>query len=770
MDSIDVGRLTDVDFELLCKDLFEAKLDVRLEIFTRGPDAGIDIRYASMPGSADIVIQCKHWMHSGARALIRHIKTKEKPKVATLKPNRYILATTASLSRSAKDTLCEILAPYVIGPGDIYGIDEIVSELRSRPEIVKRHFRLWLSSTSVLQGVINREALTRSAYLLTDAHESAITYVPNETLERARDLLERRRVCLIVGIPGIGKTTLANILLAVYASKEWAIFDVAKSVDEIYALWNDSQHQVFYFDDFLGQTSLQEKFSKNEDARLIKLFALISKSPNKRLILTTREYLLEQARINYEPLARQDFSPWNCIVSIESYTRPIRAKILYNHLFFTNLSPEVRRAFANEDAYAEIIDHPNFSPRLIQQSLAVSESLGEDGKFVRKRVLAALDHPAGIWDHIIQHQVEPTCSYLLMVLLTLSQPVRIYDLYNALTKFLIALGETLDDRAFKRALKITQGTMLKPPWPGDTDLVMYHNPSIRDYMEAHVRSDDRSIYALLISAIHFEQIAALYRIGEPRSIEPEPDYLTPYREELSAASIRTFTSAPTFWRGLMDDWTDEEAIIVRAITTLEISLDYQLSELAEYTGDKILSIDFDIEVLDPRLIETLADYVNMAHMCVSDGIAVDKMIRSEGLVAGKLDSWLFNTSDEWFGAWEADRIIYRNGFTATNETLSRIEETLQETAQEWLEGLAEITREPDWDVAIDDLFEYLERFPNPGQIFPHFQAAKDRVESLGLLGGPENSVSEKAGSPEFEEIDIASLYKSFSTGDDDDLL
>jgi Restriction endonuclease len=89
MDQFELGRLTDFDFESVCKDLFEVILGVHLEIFSTGKDEGVDLRYIGTDQKAT-VIQCKHWMRSGRAALIRQIERVEVPKVHKLAPDRYI--------------------------------------------------------------------------------------------------------------------------------------------------------------------------------------------------------------------------------------------------------------------------------------------------------------------------------------------------------------------------------------------------------------------------------------------------------------------------------------------------------------------------------------------------------------------------------------------------------------------------------------------------------------------------------------------------------
>src|SRR5437868_9773987 len=73
-------QLSPADFEDLTRDLLQAEWGVRLEAFKTGRDQGIDLRYAAIPGETTI-IQCKHYAGSTIATLVRHLRTKERPKV-----------------------------------------------------------------------------------------------------------------------------------------------------------------------------------------------------------------------------------------------------------------------------------------------------------------------------------------------------------------------------------------------------------------------------------------------------------------------------------------------------------------------------------------------------------------------------------------------------------------------------------------------------------------------------------------------------------------
>jgi hypothetical protein len=153
MDGFDIGRITDADFEALCRDLLGHALGVRFELFAPGSDGGMDLRYVS-PAGATWIVQCKHWVRTGRATLLTHMATKERPKVDRLKPDRYFVATSVDLNPAAKKRIFEDLAPWIRNTGDLWGLREIEEELRANDAIVQRHIRLWLNSTAVLQAML----------------------------------------------------------------------------------------------------------------------------------------------------------------------------------------------------------------------------------------------------------------------------------------------------------------------------------------------------------------------------------------------------------------------------------------------------------------------------------------------------------------------------------------------------------------------------------------------------------------------------------------
>lgn len=511
MPRYDFSELSDFEFESLCRDLLEAELGIPLELFTPGPDGGIDLRYlADDGGSGALIVQCKKWDKQAFAALQRHLANNELPKVNALKPTRYILATPVQMTPGRKDKLVKTMQPWIRSPADIYGRDDITGLLRRHPEIEKANIKLWLTSTDVLEAVIHRGIGSRSEAAIDHARRQIRLWVPNPSYSRARAMLDEESVCVVSGKPGIGKTMLAEILLADHAAEGYAAVAIASDIAEADDVWERETKQIFYYDDFLGRIRYGElHLEKNEENRIARFVERVRNDPTKRFILTTREYILQEAINQYERLDQT--KTFQMIVSIDDYDELTKAKILYNHIFFSDVSRDMKTAILDKKAYWSVIKHANYNPRVIEHAVEMIDNASLSREEFVSELISALDHPALLWERVYG-SLSPLARYVLLALVSLRPPVLLDDVRKATGGFV----DAIDNAEFADVLKVLEGNFISiseaSPGKGRSErVVQFRDPSVEDYLWDRLEQVDGEVEAIVAGASFFEQIETLWR-------------------------------------------------------------------------------------------------------------------------------------------------------------------------------------------------------------------------------------------------------------------
>jgi len=443
------------------------------------------------------------------------LRRKERQKIETLAPTRYILLTSVSLTPKRKEQIKIILTPYCADPSDILGREDLNNLLGQHDEIERKHFKLWLTSETVLRRALDAGIFADSEAHLERVRVRLCRYVQNPSFDRARVLLEKSHYCIIAGIPGIGKTTLAEVLLADLVDRHgFEAFRVAHDLSELRSVKNSKRKQVFYFDDFLGKTALA-KLEKNEEQRLVELMEEVASNPNWRFILTTREYILNSAKLLYEEFAHPPIEFMTCIVNLADYTRPIRAKILYNHIYFSSLPTAHKLALLQGKAYESILHHRNYSPRVIEYMTQTSHAGSIPASLYLREFVDSLDHPTRIWDHAFRHQISEAARHVLLVLSTLPDDPLLDDVETAFWAFYrfrqSRFGFATRSSDWNDALRQLDGNFINTRKIGKHLVVSFHNPSIRDFVEDFLSSSEGDVGDLVSSAHFYEQYAILWK-------------------------------------------------------------------------------------------------------------------------------------------------------------------------------------------------------------------------------------------------------------------
>lgn len=721
MSDYDFHTLSPIEFESLSRDLLQEELNITLESFTSGRDDGVDLRY-SIAEEVNVVVQCKRHITSYSK-LKSHLKSKELPKLSKIKPDRYILTTSVGLTKKNKEELKTLFSPFILATSDIYGRDDLNNLLGKYGDIERQHYKLWLSSTAVLETILHSDIVNRTLFEREDIIDSVTTYVENESYHAALKKFKSKNFVIIAGDAGIGKTTLARMLIyRMLGNKQYKQFVyVSRGVEEALSLYRPKTSQLFFFDDFLGRTAFEHGFARNEETDLMRFIDRITKSKNKGLLLATREYILRQAQAQYSELKSPLLEKSKYTIDLATYTRKIRADILYNHLFRTKLPNKYLMSFLDKKVYKDIIGHSHYTPRLIATIL--QEEIWNDctpNDFPNK-FMSYLNNPQKIWQDIYEKGLSADARLVMKTLLTLRSPVELTKLHAAFDSCARQNNARPDYNIFDNAIKELSDTFIKVSssnYSPHTLTIDYKNPSILDFMIDYYKDSRSNDLAIVIdNAVYIDQIMDRFCLpGKKYSnglIKVTPELLRSIKESVlkgfdnlpaSTAkkwNISSFSSMSTgadtysevlvellFQFGFKDD-DEVSAYLLRQFTKFN-SGDIRL---ADYDSQRQLLDHFVAKLTEPQIKEA----VNKLGFSISTMRDIDDFNYQSQMSEYETEAleWLENNS------------IYEE---TTEAILADLEEVEPKDLDDYEDALIELEKQYDFDFnAVYDRYQDLVR-------------------------------------------------------------
>lgn len=532
--------LSPTEFENLCRDILEIR-ENKIKFTTYGPgkDGGIDIK--STNTKEKIIGQCKLYAPHNYSGLLSSLN-KEVDKCKRLKADRYILCININLTPTRASEIKNIFGEYIHYEEDIIDGIKLNKYLNQKPYeyLLKSYSKLLIpnfkSIELALENVIDR-AINKPFYEDTHAfllklkekrklfhHTSQIPHLINQ--------LEKNKVIILSGNPGVGKTTTAMIIANYFLSKKVNdIVFLQEDFDKIRDVKSDNR--LVIVDDFWGQnfspreteiySTYQRKFQRTIES--------FSNSKNQFLILTSRDYVIQDVlNKNIEPETKDLLNNNKYIINLEENTIEDKVKILMNHLLFYDFNLSYFSNALYDDNFEFIIKHRNYSPRHLDFFIKtyLNEDLPSSHTFY-KDLKKYLDNPTTFWNETFQ-KLNPTSKAILLTLLVSGGIMNLEDLKSSFDDIQIKAREILNENIipidFYKELKKLEEFYIsinKNEYYNDI-LIEFQSPGIKDYLLEFLRSDGYLwIHPFILKAKYINQLTFLFSTKKEEVSDYESD-------------------------------------------------------------------------------------------------------------------------------------------------------------------------------------------------------------------------------------------------------
>lgn len=508
---LNYANLNDVEFEALCKDIMERILGVSLRRFGPGRDGGVDL--TDDVSAKSIVVQVKHYRNSTTDQLVRSLKS-ELPKVVELDPQQYYICCSRELTAANISELYRYFQNYMLSDRHIITLVEIDEFLKQNDnrDILKKHFKLWLDDTGILQELGNDEVFVDCEAFLDDADELHKLFVRTSAYDSALNALENDQTLCIIGDPGVGKSITSKMLVLYYASQGYRV-RYTSNVTDLGSLKaslrsDDRAKEVILLDDCFGQAYFEMKSTQSTE--LISLIKYVKRRPNKILILNSRITIFQEARQRQRDLAscmeRKDFKVH--FLDINKLSIEEKAKILYNHLSFSGIPEDYFEDIKTDFRYRRIINHRNYNPRIIEfvcnPKRYKSIPSNKFFLFIQKH----LDNPREMWKDEYDDRLKLEDRILLQTIYSLTTTTVNAEAARRCFEHRIAgipnIDKTVDQ--FSRSLqRLNEGFIRILDNRGIRELSM-QNPSINDFLDGRLLNNNVERTELLSSICMVNQL------------------------------------------------------------------------------------------------------------------------------------------------------------------------------------------------------------------------------------------------------------------------
>lgn len=511
------------EFELFCRDLLEIRENnMKFTTYRRGRDGGIDIK--STNTHFKVIGQCKLYNPNNYNSFFENLK-KDVSKCKRQKPDRYIVCTNIELSSDKAEKIKELFKGYILNEEDI--IDGIkLNKYLGQPAyeyLFKTYSKLLVPNFAAIEialdQTIYRKYYNNTLSFLNDIKLKRNLFYSTTQIPDLIQKLEQNNVIVLSGNPGVGKTTTAKILANYFLSKKVKEVIFLGERDYVDAPSILKENQLMIIDDFWGQNfSPNIKNHSTYEREFQRFTSLFNNSKNNYLILTSREYIIKDILSVPERETEEILHYSKYIIDIAKLTFEDKLRIFLNHLLYNDFELSYLADLKYEDTLEFIIEHKNYSPRLIEQFIKIyrNTETQPSAHIFYKSFLEFLEKPLEFWK-IVFNKLNPTSHLILFILLVSGDDLDIEDLKSSFLKMQVDARHLLNVNIVPadfhyELIKLEELYIaIDNNDYSENKIIKFQNPGIKDYLLEYLRTDGYLwIQPIISKAIFFNQLIFLF--------------------------------------------------------------------------------------------------------------------------------------------------------------------------------------------------------------------------------------------------------------------
>ena len=501
-------NIDEIEFEEICKEILERKTGKSFKVFGRGADGGIDIQANDNP---KIIGQVKLYINTPQSNTVNKIKS-EINRIKYNEIEEYYIFIGREMSPQNIEEIYEEGKKIIKSKENIFTIKEI-NELLNKEEymdIVRQHIKLWICATNILEQINNRNIFLDCEILLDNIKEDVNLFVQTDLYKICQEILDKDRLLLILGMPGIGKTMISKMLVLYYAQKGYSIrYSNSRNLDDlkkVLSLDRDRKELIF-LDDCLGQRYLE--LHEHTENDIINLIKYVKKMDNKILLLNSRITIFQEAKTRKYEIGKciDNRNLQIQVIDIEDISDLEKARIFHHYLLQKHLPEQYIKEIVKYDNYMKIIKNTSYSPRIIDYMTEEKIYSSIQPKDYVEAIQKAFEKSIFVWKDEYENKIDLQDRIFLTILFSISD----YEVDENILKkaFYERLKmENIDTSipVYERVLERLNESFIKIGIKDNKRVIFAINPSVNDFMKKELENNELEKQKILNCAISIEQV------------------------------------------------------------------------------------------------------------------------------------------------------------------------------------------------------------------------------------------------------------------------